>query len=133
MQNSMVVVILSVRLEITILGKFGPKNRNCEFKLKFARLIQMRRIQWCAVYIASFESCQPNRDLFGVGAKLKKSIFKNNNQINSTVRTRKWILSAEWMRTFQVQDWYPSKKMVVFPVCLNGRCCSSGCVGIALH
>ena len=129
----MVVVILSVRLEITILGKFGPKNRNCEFKLKFARLIQMRRIQWCAVYIASFESCQPNRDLFGVGAKSKKSIFKNNNQINSTVRTRKWILSAEWMRAFQVQDWYPSKKMVVFPVCLNGRCCSSGCVGIALH
>ena len=22
------------------------------------------------------------------------------------------------------------KKMVVVPVCLNGRCCSSGCVGI---
>ena len=26
-----------------------------------------------AVYIASSESCQPNRDLFGVGAKLKKA------------------------------------------------------------
>ena len=93
----------------------------------------MQRIQWWAVYIASSESCQPNRDLFGVGTKLKESIFKSNNQINSTVTTRKRILSAEWMKTFQVQDWYPSKKMVVVPVCLNGRCCSSGCMGIALH
>ena len=39
-------------------------------------------------YIASSESCQLNRNLFGVGAKLKESIFKINNQINSTVRTR---------------------------------------------
>ena len=106
----MVVVILSVKLEITFLAKFGPKNQSCEFKLKFARLIQMQRIQWWAVYIASSESCQPNRDLFGVGTKLKESIFKSNNQINSTVTTRKRILSGEWMKTFQVQDWYPSKK-----------------------
>ena len=33
----------------------------------------------------------------------------------------------------QVQDWYPNEKMVVVPVCLNGRCCSSGCVGIVLY
>ena len=31
----------------------------------------------------------------------------------------------------QLQDWYPDKKMVVDLVRLNGRCCSSGCVGIA--
>ena len=30
----------------------------------------------------------------------------------------------------QVQDWYPNEKMVVVPVCLNGRCCSPGCVRI---
>ena len=30
----------------------------------------------------------------------------------------------------QVQDWYPNEKMVVVPVCLNGRCCSSGCMCI---
>ena len=41
-----------------------------------------------ALYIASSESCQPNRNLFGVGTKLKESIFKSNNQINSTVTTR---------------------------------------------
>ena len=30
-----------------------------------------------------------------------------------------------------VQDWYPNEKMGVVVACLNGRCCSSGCVGIA--
>ena len=38
--------------------------------------------------MASSEPCQPNRNLFGVGTKLKESIFKSNNQINSTVTTR---------------------------------------------
>ena len=51
-------------------------------------------------YIASSKSCQSNRDSFGVGTKLKESIFKNNSQINSTVTTRTWVLSTEWMRTW---------------------------------
>ena len=34
MQNSM-VFIFSVRLEVPILGIFGPKNQICQFKLKF--------------------------------------------------------------------------------------------------
>ena len=36
MQNSMVVSILSVLdwKELPFLGKFGPKNQNCQFKLK---------------------------------------------------------------------------------------------------
>ena len=41
-----------------------------------------------ALYIASSESCQYNRNLFSVGTKLKESIFKRNNQINSIVTTR---------------------------------------------
>ena len=40
------------------------------------------------LYIASSESCQPSRNLFGIGTKLKESIFKGNNQINSTVTIR---------------------------------------------
>ena len=40
------------------------------------------------------------RDLFGVKTKLKKNIFKNNNQISSTVITRAWVLSTEWNRTW---------------------------------
>ena len=49
--------------------------------------------------MAFSESCQPNRNLFGVGRKLKESIVKSNNQINSTVTTRTWVLSKEWLRT----------------------------------
>ena len=33
----------------------------------------------------------------------------------------------------QVQDWYQNEKMVVVPVCWNGRRCSSRCVGIASY
>ena len=51
-----------------------------------------------ALYIASSESCQPNRNLFGVGTKLKESILKSNNQINSTVTTRTCVLSKEQLR-----------------------------------
>ena len=40
------------------------------------------------LYIASSKSCQPNRNLFGIGTKLKESIFKSNNQINSTVKNQ---------------------------------------------
>ena len=32
-----------------------------------------------------------------------------------------------------VQDWYPNENMVMVTVCLNGRCCSSRCVGIASY
>ena len=70
-------------------------------------------------------------NLIGVGTKLKESIFKNNNQISSTDTIRIWVLSTEWTRT------WPStglvyEKMVVFPVCLNSRCCSSGCVCVCI-
>ena len=41
-----------------------------------------------------------SRHLLGVGTKLKESIFKNNNQINSTVTTRTWVLSTEWIRAW---------------------------------
>ena len=33
-------------------------------------------------------SCQPNRNLFGVGTKFKEVIFNSNSQINSIVTTR---------------------------------------------
>ena len=49
------------------------------------------------LYRASSEFCQPNRNLFGVGTKLKKGIFKSNNQNNYTVTTRTWVLSKEWI------------------------------------
>ena len=33
----------------------------------------------------------------------------------------------------QVHDWYPNEKMLVVPVCLNDRCCFSGCASIVLY
>ena len=29
--------------------------------------------------------------------------------------------------------WYPNEKMVVVPVCLNGRCSYSGCEGVVSY
>ena len=85
-----------------------------------------------ALSIASSVSCQPNRNLFDVGANLKESIFKSNNQINSTVTTRTWVLTKNGSERGQTQDRYPNKKIMVVPVCLNCRCCSSVCAGIVL-
>ena len=76
-------------------GTNSCKKRNVA-TLNSAAHIKQKRCVTCvagqndsrALYIASSESCQPNRNLFGVGTKLKESIFKSNNQINSTVTTR---------------------------------------------
>ena len=67
-----------------------------------AHIKQKCCVDWAAVkddkralYIGSSESCQPDRNLFGVGTKLKESIFKSNSQIKSTVTVRTWVLSKE--------------------------------------
>ena len=71
------------------------------------------------------------RDLFGVGTKLKK--------IYSRTKTKSVLLLQPEYGFFQQnglepgQDWYPNEKMVVVLVCLNGRCCYSGCVGIVSY
>ena len=50
---------------------------------------------------AQIKFCLVNqRDLFGLGTKLKESVFKNNNQINSIVATRTWVLSIKWIITW---------------------------------
>ena len=38
------------------------------------------------------------RGFLGAVTKLKGSVFKNNNQINSIATTRTWALSTEWTR-----------------------------------
>ena len=65
------------------------------------------------------------RDLFGVVTKLKKTIFKKNNQISSTITVKTLVLSTEWTRT------WPSVgiRMKNGGGCLNGRCCYLGCEG----
>ena len=41
------------------------------------------------------------RNFLGVTTKLEESIFKNNNQIKSTVTTRSWVLST-WTKAWPV-------------------------------
>ena len=52
-------------------------------------------------------------------AKLKESIFKNNNQINYTVTTTTWVLSTEWSRTWSSKGLVLKWKMVVVPAWLK--------------
>ena len=49
--------------------------------------------------------------MLGVGTRLKKDIFKNNNQFSFTVTTRTWVLPTEWTRTWSsigiwVKNWW---------------------------
>ena len=65
-----------------------------------------------------------------VRTSLKANIFKNKSQINSTITTTTWVLSAEGPERGQLEDCYLDEKIVVVPVCFNGRCCSAACMGI---
>ena len=77
------------------LGKNSCKKRNAVI-LNSATQIKQTSSVTCVVgendsrvvCIASSESCQSIRDLFGAGTKLKESALKNNNQVNSKVTTR---------------------------------------------
>ena len=86
----------------TIIGEKHLQKRNVATLNGEAHMKQKRCVTCVdgengskALYIASSESCQPNRNLFGLGTKLKQIIFKSNNQINSTVSNRTWVLSKE--------------------------------------
>ena len=68
------------------------------------------------------------RDLFGVGTKLHKIYTRT---------TAKSVALFYWNMGFVnrvdqdvAKYWYPNETMVVVPICLNGRCCYSGCVSI---
>ena len=49
-------------------------------------------------HLASSESCEPE-GFVRFWNKIEKNLFKSNNQISSTVTTRKWVLSTEWTKT----------------------------------
>ena len=73
------------------------------------------------------------RDLFGVGKKMKKTIYSK-----TTIKSVP-LLQPEYGFCQQIgpqnvaKYWYLNKKMVVAPVCLNGGCCYSGCVCIVSY
>ena len=123
----------------TIIREKQLQKRNVA-TLNSAPHIKQKRCETCvngytdsrALYIVSSEFCQSNRNLFRVWKKLNESIFKRNNQINSAVTTRTWVFPKEWIRTWPNTGLVSEWKKVVAPVCLNGKCCSLGCMGIVL-
>ena len=90
----------------TIIGDKQLQKRNMT-TLKSRALIKKKRCVTCvagyndsrARYKAFSQSCQPKKNLFGFETKLKESILKSNNQINSTVTSRIWVSSKEWIIT----------------------------------
>ena len=56
------------------------------------------------VFIVSSELCEPKRFTQRL-EKLKGSIFKKSNQINSNVTIRTWVLSTEWPITGLLSGW----------------------------
>ena len=65
--------------------------------------------------------------------KFKDSIFNNSVQINFTATTRTCVFLQQGPESWKVQDWHPNQKMMVVSVCLNGKWCSSECMGIVLY
>ena len=68
-----------------------------------------------ALYVVSSESCQPNTNLFGVGTKLKESIFKSNNQINPLLQPEHEFCQKNRSERGQAQDWYRMKQWWWYP------------------
>ena len=62
------------------------------------------------------------RDLFGIGPTTKSIPL---------LQQEHGFCQQNALERGQVQDWYLNEKIVVLLVCLNGRCCSSGCMGNA--
>ena len=70
------------------------------FETKFVFVVIRTKSQVPLIILLPLPPCQPNEHLFDVETKLKQSIFKINNQINSIATTRTWALSKEWIRTW---------------------------------
>ena len=84
-----------------------------------------------AIYIASPESCEPKRFVRCQNKRLKKYI--QEQQPHQSLCYNQNMGFVNRMDQNLAKYWYPNEKMVVFPVCLNGRCCYSGCVGIVSY
>ena len=75
-------------------------------------------------------------DLFGVGWNKNEYMYM---YIHSRTTTKSVPLLqpelgfANRMDQNMARYWYPNEKMVVVPVCLNGRRCYSACMGIVSY
>ena len=83
------------------------------------------------VYITSSESCEPKRFVWCWSKVERKCIQEQQtNQFHCYNQNMGFI---NRMDQNVAKYWYPNEKIVVAPVCLNGRCYSLGCVGIVSY
>ena len=81
------------------------------------------------VYITSSESCEP-KGFVRSWNKVERNYIQEQQLLHSTVTTEHGFCQQNGLERGQVRDLYLNEKMMLVPVCLNGRCCSSGCVGM---
>ena len=78
----------------TFLGKFGPKNQNCQFEMKFrTRLIWICWIAYkvCAVHFSCFRPEKPFLEKFG--QKNKNCLLKQKFDTKKLI----WICGIQWL------------------------------------
>ena len=105
-------------------GHFGQRTSTKKGSATWQWLVWIPT-KWCALLLLNFMNL---RGLFGVWKKLKENIFKNNNQINSTVTTRRGVFFRKvGSERFQVQELFfrmhgcfiTSTKMKSMSLCLS--------------
>ena len=84
-------------------GRFGERTSSKKSSATLTVVGFNENRRRCTLFLLNFLNL---RDLLGVRIKLKKNIFKNNNQTNFTVTTRAGFFSKGWTRAF------PSARLV---------------------
>ena len=82
-------------------------------------------------YIAFSESCEPRRFVRYWNKVERKYI--QEQQLNQFLCYNQNMGFVNRMEQNVAKNWYTNAKMVVVSVCLDGRCCSSGCVDIVSY
>ena len=87
------ITVSHLFVSLPILELATSEQQVCSTKIGYANVLVLGTNSYKIRNVANL------RNLFGVGTKLQESIL-NNKQINSTVTTRAWLLSTEWIKTW---------------------------------
>ena len=87
------ITVSHLVVSLPILELATSEQQVCSTKIGYANVLVLGTNSYKIRNVANL------RNLFGVGTKLQESIL-NNKQINSTVTTRAWLLSTEWIKTW---------------------------------
>ena len=86
-----------------------------------------------AIYVASSESYEPKRFVQCWNKVENIYIYIQEQQPNQFHSYNQSMGFVSRMDQNVAKYWHLNGKMVVVPVCFNGRCCYSGCMGIVLY